>query len=430
MNTENSIDINKIIKSIPENVYNDKKFNSIKSLSNDDKKNIINNTYLLIKLLSSVYSWDRLPMIKILYENCESITCMKFIDLLWLVGHSFYSVYREFPEKSINILETMKYFENIIEINKKNYHLLVNLFDTRLTGYYRNTDFENISNWIIKLLTKHKIIISDSFIINSKNFISSEFHYKFMLDCIEHNKKYGIFPNKSLIKYLQLSLCHEYDENILETLIKNFKDVDPMDVTELLSYYKKNVRNLLIKNIDFDKSKLAVFAFSKIFYKADKFEVYMKVSKKSKRATKMQKVEHNFESSKVLKETVTNSINDSDLDLDLDSNDFRNIHIEIIDNDVISVCYKKHSMYDNSDMFTLNMVKGIKVIVKNIDDMQYSSIVYKEQFIRVLAHESKIDIFIWDLKNVSMEVKHYIILKNKKKPMIKSIILDNDFFEI
>jgi len=275
------------------------------------------------------------------------------------------------------------------------------------------------------LLEKHRIIISDEFIINSKNFVDSKYHYRLMFDSIEHNKRLGIVaePSSCLIRHLDLDSCYEeYDLNILERLIKHFKNVDPVDVEHLLSYYKKNTRALLIRHIDFDKQKLVKYAYSQIFKEADDLEVRINGLLKSKRP----RGEENKESEENSESVSTNKSNVEQKD---NSKEYCKIHIEIIGNNVTNVCYKKNSMYDIPDIFNLYGVKDTNLIVLNIPYMQYSSIVYNNKFIRVFAHGSLIELYIWDLTN-PVPVNHYTILKSQDKPQIESMRFDHTFSEM
>src|SRR5438105_4326246 len=130
-----TVDIDQIIKSVPKNIYGDKKFTALKNLPMDVKEIIVNDMLTFIKLLVSVYALDRLPIIKIFIPYRKSLTCMEFVDLLWLVGHSSHTTYRTFPREEKNVIDTMLYLKDLVQIDSMNYQLLINLFHASLIGY-------------------------------------------------------------------------------------------------------------------------------------------------------------------------------------------------------------------------------------------------------------------------------------------------------
>lgn len=153
---------------------------------------------------------------------------MDFIDLLLIAGRSFYSCYRTWPfdvdvEYVYHMFELVKH---LVQINSKNYHILINMFDDIVSGYDK---YDQISQYVFDLLKINRIVIDDDFITSGKRFINRQYLYKFMLSCIEHNKQFGVLPRSELIKELNINTYHKYDTLKMEQLLSNFKNVDPSD---------------------------------------------------------------------------------------------------------------------------------------------------------------------------------------------------------
>lgn len=420
--------VDEIIKQIPKNVYGEERYNHIRMLPDNEKQIIMDDMILLKKLLISVYNWDRIILLKIFIPFCKSLSCMDFIDLLLIFGRSFYSVYRSWPSFGDDIkyvYQMVELTKNLVQIDSTNYHLLINLFDGIVSGYQ---EYDRISPYVFDLLKRNNIILSDDFIVSGKKFIETQYYYKFLLACIEHNKQYGILPKNTLIKYLEIDTYPKYDKSLMEQLLSHFKNVDPVDVEELMSIHKKKMRDHLIEHIDFDIDKLKRYAYRKIIRDADEFEANLKKLKAERKGSKKRKsytVETKLEQE-------PNQINDSNLDK-------KALIIEIIGTKITNVKCESDNSWRRDDMFNLHCVKEVDVLLPIAPENyeHYSSLFYNDKFIRVYGRKHQIDILIWDLTNTLQPVNHYYIPipMNKSENMesyfdengnVRSLYFDND----
>ena len=394
-------------------------FDNIRLLSDDDKRIIMNNIILLKKLLLSVDKSKRLSLLQLFIPFCTSLSCMDFIDLLLIAGHTSFSCYRDwpflFPTEGKQFYRTIECLMNLVNVDSTNYLLLINMFDPIVSGYKA---YDRIDKYVFVLLKLHNIIISDEFIVSSKKFVTNENYYKFMSSCIEHNKQLGILPKYELIKHLDF--CphdyHKYDKPIVENLLSNFKNVDPVDVEDLLSIYKKKIREHLITHIDFDVNKLKRYAFASIFEDADVLEAKIKKLKTKNNKSKKRKTITSSDNKST--DPVTPSPDDEYLEKEM-------IVIDVTGTKISNILYKKDDYCQMSDMFGLND-KVIKIFIPNNFYAHYSSLFYENKFIRVYSRNNKIDILIWNLKDLSKKVNHYHLIKNISEPKIESTYISHN----
>lgn len=450
-----TVDIDQIISSISKNLKalkTSKNLKALKTLSTDTKRLVANNHYMRCKLLNSKY--DNFPILKILEPYINRLSCMDFIDLLWIIGDDGYDMNRRIPDsdKQKNVNNAIELLYKLVHIDQTDYHLLINLLNSHLNGEHYITNKENakfIFSSIINLLNCNSIIISDRFMMHCTRYVTDWMFFDFLLMCVEHNKKFGIKPNNKLLSLLRFDLWSmDYDENTIKRLLEHFDNVNPTDVELLVRRCsRKEICEILVRNIKFDKEKLALYAFSNIMKEVatvDPFDkslssnlIYTKLNKKRKNLCTPSQENCRFNLEKKLcelykepdfTETDFNTHNfESAFDQEIDKFDkykHNVIRIEINGTKLGDISYIEDTRREN--MFKFYFVEDIEIYVPNNTYMHYESIIRKNRFIRVFSRNFKIDILIWDLNDKSMKVNHYHINKCKNNNNLVSLCKNDD----